>query len=107
MLSASLLIMVMAAPAGPDPVNAARDGYARCLSAYEQDALGRKIPVADFKTALQTACPDEQSAFRNAVKASERTLGISAKNAEQDAADQVRDYQDDAAKDYASALGAG
>lgn len=96
-------LMVVTAIAGSSPLGTARHNYAACLTAFRQEAEQKKMPLADYKAALQPKCADQETAFRAAVTASEKADGISAKEAGQDAADQVQQYLDDAVDGYEDA----
>jgi hypothetical protein len=105
-VSPALMMMLLAAQGG-DPVGVARQGYAKCLGTYMSEALDKKITVEEFKSTLQPKCAEKETAFRDAVKTADRSYGMSDKEATQDAADQVKDYLDNFATDYADYLQSG
>jgi len=95
------LILAAAAPA--DAVPKARQAYASCLSGYTGDATTKKMARDAFLAGLKTKCADKEAAFRAALTAADRTDGMTAQEAQQDADDQVAEYIEKMTSDYDSA----
>ncbi|MFK4794579.1 hypothetical protein [Sphingobium sp. ZW T5_29] len=94
MLAAIPLIMLLAAPQSGDAVGAGRQSFSKCLSDQVQPALDRKMTVSGFQSALKSKCRDKEAAFHAAMVADNRASGMSEKDAQSDADDQVAEYVD-------------
>ncbi|EZP66350.1 putative uncharacterized protein precursor [Sphingomonas paucimobilis] len=94
MLGALPLIMLLAAPQSGDAVGAGRKAFSQCLSAQIQPALDQKMTLGSFQSALKAKCGDKEAAFRAAVVADDKASGMSDKDAQSDADDQVAEYID-------------
>ncbi len=94
MLSAIPLIMLLAAPQSGDAVGAGRKTFSQCLSAQVQPSLDKKMSLGGFQSALKSKCGDKEAAFRAAIVADDKASGMSEKEAQSDADDQVSEYVD-------------
>src|SRR3546814_20932576 len=82
MLLPLLSIMAMAAAAQPaDTTAPPRDAYATCLRKFMTSQLDKKTIPDEFYKALQPACEQQETAFRNAIIAPEKAHGMSATEA--------------------------
>jgi len=100
MLGALSLIMLLAAAQSGDAVGAGRKAFAQCLSSQVQPSLDKKMPLSDFQSSLKSRCGDKEAAFRAAVVADDRASGMSDKDAQADADDQVAEYVDKITSEY-------
>ena len=94
MLVAVPLIMMLAAAQSGDAVGAGRKAYSECLSKQIQPALDKKQSLGDFQSTLKSKCGDKESAFRAAIVADDKANGMSEKDAQSDADDQIAEYVD-------------
>src|SRR3546814_18962798 len=93
MLLPLLSIMAMAAAAQPaDTTAQPRDAYATCLRKFMTSQLDKKTKPDEFDKALQPACEQQETAFRNAIIAAEKDEGMSDTDAQEDAQFQDDDY---------------
>src|SRR3546814_5893791 len=93
MLLPLLSIMAMAAAAQPaDTTAPPRDAYATCLRKFMTSQLDKKTKPDEFYKALQPACEQQETAFRNAILAADKAEGMSDTDAQEDAQFQVDDY---------------
>lgn len=98
MLTAPLMLMMLASP-GSDVGNG-RKAFTECLAAQTKPALDAKLPLADYQATLKTKCGDKEAAFRAAILAADKTDGLSAKDAQADADDQIAEYLDKFSSEY-------
>src|SRR3546814_1206029 len=93
MLLPLLSIMAMAAAAQPaDTTAQPRDAYATCLRKFMTSQLDKKTKPDEFDKALQPACEQQETAFRNAILAADKAEGMSDTDAQEEAQFQVDDY---------------
>src|SRR3546814_8181804 len=93
MLWPPLIIMPMAAAAQPaDTTAQPRDADATCLRKFMTSQLDKKTKPDEFDKALQPACEQQETAFRNAILAADKAEGMSDTDAQEDAQFQVDDY---------------
>src|SRR3546814_11458226 len=101
MLLPLLSIMAMAAAAQPaDTTAQPRDAYATCLRKFMTSQLDKKTKPDEFDKALQPACEQQETAFRNAILAADKAEGMSDTDAQEDAQFQVDDYLDTFKNNY-------
>jgi hypothetical protein len=93
-VAAPLLLMLAAAPQSGDAVGAGRKAYSECLSKQLQPALDKKMSLGDFQSSLKAQCADKEAAFRAAIIADDKSSGMSEKDAQSDADDQISEYRD-------------
>src|SRR3546814_4355724 len=92
MLLPLLSIMAMAAAAQPaDTTAQPRDAYATCLRKFMTSHLDKKTKPDAFDKALQPACEQQQTDFRNAILAADKAEGRSDTDEQEDAQFQVDD----------------
>src|SRR3546814_13405407 len=92
MLLPLLSIMAMAAAAQPaDTTAQPRDAYATCLRKFMTSQIDKKTKPDVFDKALQPACEQQETAFRNAIPAADEAEGMSETDAPADAQFQVDD----------------
>ncbi|HEX7875154.1 MAG TPA: hypothetical protein VF489_01065 [Sphingobium sp.] len=94
MLIAGPLMMMLAVAQSGDAVGAGRKAFSQCLSSQIQVALDKKQTLRDFQSTLKSKCSDKEAAFRAAVVADDKASGMSDKDAQADADDQVAEYVD-------------
>lgn len=99
-VAASLLMMAAAAPQSADAVGMGRKAFSECLAKQIQPALDKKATLSDFRASLKAKCGDKEAAFRAAIVADDKSSGMSAKDAESDADDQVAEYVDKITGEY-------
>src|SRR3546814_9590869 len=93
MLLPLLSIMAMAAAAQPaDTTAQPRDAYATCLRKFMTSQLDKKTKPDEFDKALQPACEQQETAFRNAILAADKAEGMSDTDAQEAAQLQVDAY---------------
>ena len=100
LVAAPLMMMLAAAPQSADAVGAGRKAYSECLSKQIQPALDKKATLGDFQSSLKDKCGDKEAAFRAAILADDKSSGMSAKDAQSDADDQVSEYVDKITGEY-------
>jgi alpha-D-ribose 1-methylphosphonate 5-triphosphate diphosphatase PhnM len=93
-------LMLLAAPAAADAVGAGRKAFSQCLSAQIQASLDKKVALADFPAAMKAACSAKETAFRAAILADDKASGMSEKDAQADADDQISEYTDKISSEY-------
>ena len=94
MLVAAPLMMMLAAAQPADAVGAGRKAFSECLSKQMQPALDKKLTLGDFRSALKAQCNDKETAFRTAIVTDDKASGMSEKDAQSDADDQIAEYVD-------------
>ena len=94
LVAAPLMMMLAAAPQGGDAVGAGRKAYSECLSKQIQPALDSKQSLGVFQSSLKSKCGDKETAFRAAIVADDKSSGMSDKDAQSDADDQIAEYVD-------------
>lgn len=94
LVAAPLMMMLAAAPQAGDAVGTGRKAFSECLEKQIQPALDKKVTLADFRASLKEKCGDKEAAFRAAILADDKSSGMSAKDAQSDADDQVSEYID-------------
>lgn len=99
MIAAPLAMMLATAPSA-DAVGTGRKAFSACLEAQIEPALKAKTPLADFSAALKAKCADKEAAFRTAILAADKADGMSAKDSQSDADDQVTEYVDKITAEY-------
>ena len=100
MLGAIPLIMLLAAAQSGDAVGAGRKAFSQCLSSQVQPSLDKKMSLSDFRSTLKSKCGQKEAAFHAAVVADDRSSGMSDKDAQADADDQVAEYVDKITSEY-------
>jgi hypothetical protein len=65
-----------------------------------QPSLDKKVPLGEFQGQLKTTCADKEAAFRAAILAQDKADGMSDKDAQADADDQVSEYVDKIIGEY-------
>ena len=88
------LMMMLAAAQPADAVGAGRRAFSDCLAKQLQPALDKKMPLSDFRSTLKSQCSDKETAFRAAIVTDDKANGMSDKDAQSDADDQVAEYVD-------------
>ena len=88
------LMLLAAAPQSGDAVGAGRKAYSECLSNEVQPALDKKLSLSAFQSALKSKCSAKEAAFRAAIIADDKATGMSDKDAQADADDQIAEYVD-------------
>lgn len=99
MMAVPLAMMLATAPAA-DAVGAGRKSFSACLEAQIEPALKVKATLADFGQTLKTKCGDKETAFRTAILAADKADGMSLKDSQSDADDQVAEYVDKITAEY-------
>ncbi len=94
MLVASLMMILAAAPQSGDAVGAGRKAFSECLSKEVSPALDKKLSVSAFQSELKSKCSAKEAAFHAAVVADNKSTGMSEKDAQADADDQIAEYVD-------------
>lgn len=94
MLVAAPLMMMLAAVQSGDAVGAGRKAYSECLSKQIQPSLDQKLSLSAFQSALKEKCGAQETAFRTAIVADDKASGMSDKDAQSDADDQIAEYRD-------------
>lgn len=100
LVAVPLMMMLAAAPQSGDAVGAGRKAFSECLSSQIQPALKEKKSLGDFQASLKSRCADKEAAFRAAIIADDKSSGMSAKDAQSDADDQVNEYVDKITGEY-------
>lgn len=95
-----LVMMLAAAPQSADAVGMGRKAYSECLSAQVAPALKEKISLGEFQSKMKAKCADKEAAFRAAILADDKSSGMSAKDAQSDADDQISEYVDKITGEY-------
>lgn len=93
-VAAPLILMLAAAPQSADAIGAGRKAYSECLSKQIQPSLDQKMSLGDFQSSLKQKCGDKEAAFRAAIVADDKSGGMSEKDAQADADDQISEYKD-------------
>lgn len=88
------LMMILAAAQSGDAVGAGRKAYSECLSKQIQPALDSKQTLGEFQSSLKSKCSAKEAAFRAAIVADDKSSGMSDKDAQSDADDQIAEYVD-------------
>src|SRR3546814_11099147 len=65
-----------------------------------QPAIDKKLSLGDFQAVLKTECGAKEAAFRTAIVADDRSSGMSEKDAQSDADDQISEYRDKIIEEY-------
>jgi len=94
LVAAPLMMLLAAAPQSGDAVGAGRKAYADCLSKQVQPGLDAKMSLGEFQTSLKSKCGAKEVAFRAAIVADDKSTGMSEKDAQADADDQIAEYVD-------------
>jgi hypothetical protein len=94
LVAAPLMMMLAATPQGGDAVGAGRKAYSECLSKEVQPALDKKVGLSEFQSTLKSKCATKETAFRTAIVADDKASGMSDKDAQADADDQISEYMD-------------
>lgn len=94
LFAAPLMMMLAATPQSGDAVGAGRKAYSECLSKEVSPALDKKLSLGDFQSTLKSKCSAKETAFRAAIVADDKSTGMSDKDAQADADDQVAEYVD-------------
>lgn len=100
MVIAVPLAMMLAAAPAVDAVGAGRKAFSACLEAQIEPSLKAKATLADFTQTLKTKCGDKEAAFRAAILAADKADGMSLKDSQSDADDQVTEYVDKISAEY-------
>ncbi|APL94468.1 hypothetical protein Sj15T_03920 [Sphingobium sp. TA15] len=95
-----LMLLLAAAPQSGDAVGNGRKAYSECLSKQIQPAIDKKLSLGDFQAVLKTECGAKEAAFRTAIVADDRSSGMSEKDAQSDADDQISEYRDKIIGEY-------
>lgn len=99
LIVAPLMLMLAAAPPA-DAVGNGRKAFSGCLASQTKPALDKKLSLGDFQTEIKKACADKESAFRAAIVAADKADGMSDKDAQSDADDQISEYVDKIVAEY-------
>ena len=99
-VTAPLMLLLAAAPQGGVDIGTGRKDYSQCLSKQIQPALDKKLSLGDFQAALKSECGAKEAAFRAAIVADDKSSGMSDKDAQSDADDQISEYRDKIAGQY-------
>lgn len=99
LLAAPLMLLLATAPAA-DPVGAGRKAFSQCLSGQIQPSLEKKLTLGDFQSSIKKACADKETAFRTAIVTQDKAEGMSEKDAQADADDQISEYVDKIVSEY-------
>tara|TARA_B110001454_G_scaffold189540_1_gene188205 strand:- start:1073 stop:1378 length:306 start_codon:yes stop_codon:yes gene_type:complete len=97
-----LVALIFAAATPATAVPKARQAYAGCLSQFTNDAVDRKMAKEEFLPALKAKCADKEAAFRSALVAANKADGMSEKESNADAEDQVTGYIEQMTDNFAS-----
>ncbi len=100
MLVAVPLMMLLAPAAATDAVGTGRKAFSQCLSGQIQPSLENKLTLGDFQAAIRKTCADKEAAFRAAILADDKANGMSAKDGQSDADDQISEYVDKIVAEY-------
>ncbi|MEJ7933389.1 hypothetical protein WG907_03855 [Sphingobium sp. AN558] len=100
MLIAAPLAMMLATAPSADAVGAGRKAFSACLEAQIEPSLKTKPTLADFTALLKAKCGDKEAAFRTAILAADKADGMSLKDSQSDADDQVTEYVDKITAEY-------
>lgn len=100
MLVAVPLMMMLAAAQPADALGKGRKDFSECLSKQLQPALDKKVALADFRSTLKSDCSRQEAAFRAAIIADDKASGMSDKDAQSDADDQIAEYVDKIASEF-------
>ncbi|AMK22451.1 hypothetical protein VVT58_08300 [Sphingobium sp. SJ10-10] len=93
-VTAPLMLLLAAAPQSGDAVGNGRKTYSACLEKQIQPALDKKMSLSDFQASLKAQCGTQETAFRAAIVADDKSTGMSEKDAQSDADDQISEYRD-------------
>ncbi|UZW53893.1 hypothetical protein NUH86_10070 [Sphingobium sp. JS3065] len=99
-VTAPLMLLLAAAPQSGDAVGNGRKAYSECLSKQVQPAIDKKLTLGDFQSTLKAQCGDKEAAFRAAIVADDKSSGMSEKDAQSDADDQISEYRDKIVGEY-------
>lgn len=99
-VTAPLMLMLAAAPQAADAVGSGRKAYSECLSKQIQPALDKKMTLSDFQSTLKSQCSEKEATFRAAIMADDKSSGMSEKDAQSDADDQISEYKDKIIGEY-------
>ena len=99
-VTAPLMLLLAAAPQGGVDVGTGRKDYSQCLSKKIQPAIDKKLSLADFQATLKSECGAKETAFRTAIVADDKSSGMSEKDAQSDADDQISEYRDKIVGEY-------
>ncbi|ANI78683.1 MULTISPECIES: hypothetical protein [Sphingobium] len=94
LVAAPLMLMLAAAPQSGDAVGSGRKAYSECLAKEIQPALDKKATLSDFQSTLKSKCSAKETVFRAAIVADDKSGGMSDKDAQADADDQIAEYVD-------------
>ena len=94
LFAAPLMMMLAAAPQSADAVGVGRKAFSECLSKEISPSLDKKLSLSDFQSTLKSKCSAKEAAFRAAIVADDKSTGMSDKDAQADADDQVAEYVD-------------
>ncbi|ETI65178.1 hypothetical protein C100_03405 [Sphingobium sp. C100] len=100
MFVAASLMMMLATTPSADAVGMGRKDFSKCLGAQTQPSLDKKLPLGEFQSALKRTCADKEAAFRAAIIAQDKADGMSDKDAQADADDQIAEYVDKITSEY-------
>jgi membrane-bound lytic murein transglycosylase B len=96
MISSVLALTMMTAAAQADPASVPRRSYNICLSNFMRTHLRQGTSETEFDRAVNGACQEQETAFRNAIIERAVALGDRRPVAERDAAAEVEDYRNNA-----------
>jgi hypothetical protein len=94
LVAAPLMMLLAAAPQSGDAVGAGRKAYSECLTKQVQPAIDARMSLGDFQSTLKSKCSAKEAAFRAAIIADDKSTGMSEKDAQSDADDQIAEYVD-------------
>lgn len=94
LFAAPLMMMLATTPQSGDAVGAGRKAYSECLSKEISPALDKKLTLRDFQSTVKSKCSAKEAAFRAAIVADDKANGMSEKDAQADADDQIAEYVD-------------
>ena len=101
MISYALATMMLVAASNTAPV---RQSYARCLKEFVREGVEKKMEVAAFSAAFDSACRDKEASFKNAMVESEVKVGIKRAVAEQGIQQEIADYRVMAKEEFQAEL---
>ena len=101
MISYALATMMLVAAPNTAPV---RQSYARCLKEFVREGVEKKMEVAAFSAAFDTACRDKEASFKNAQISADVAMGLKRAASEKAVTAEISDYRAMAKEDYEAAL---
>ncbi|GAB5489486.1 MAG: hypothetical protein Pars2KO_30560 [Parasphingorhabdus sp.] len=103
----SVAAMLSMAAGSGNAMENARTVYSNCIVENTIPHLGQKTAEKDFSKAVKSWCQDEQKTFFSAVVASEMAEGLTQKEAQEVAKEEIDLTIEDSVVNYADHLAAG